>query len=606
MQDYPRRKEQPTLHAQRMPPALPDAAMPMTPAPGVQGYVRTFYATSKPGNVLSILLLICIGLLIEGLLLALLLALASPPGMVDRIQKAVPGLLPALIACYHQPGIQPFSSFLKKIAWLNPATGMGRANCALALLALTMILLLVATRIGTRIMHGKNGDHPQVERSALFWLILLPAILFGATMIYAPLPGNVMSQDMLWYGLYGRMIVLYHVNPYTATHAMLSYDMLYGVISDLRLPGGLAVTSPTGTYGPVWLDTCLLVVLFAQDTMAHIVYGFRAIGLAAHILNSMLLWMLLTKWKPEIRVSSMLLYAWNPVILLLGVAQMHAQIVVTLFILLATFFFLRSSALLGWIFVVLGVLICPFYLILIPLFLRLLGSRTPSMTSGRRFLWWIIVCLVSILVLLLAYAPYWQDWGIAGLWTQIKGIFIQHYALNSLDAIFQTALPHGSTLLVWIMAPHNWSLLVLGLAGIFLLFGYWLTDTPQFVALCGSGLVLIMVMLQPVYWPWYVILPFALALCSVNRSVILLATLLVIGASLAYYYCLWQPAWPRQALFTIGMPLIIAGWALFFNATWRLTRVKMPEEKRTRPRLKGLSRPAWLSRPSQPSRPPRC
>jgi len=603
MQQYPRRKAQATLRAQRTQPTRPDAAMPMTPAPGVPGYVRTFYATSKPRHVLSILLLICMGLLIEGLLLALLLALASPPGMADATQKAVPGLLPALIACYHLPVIHPFLLLFRDIAWLNPTTSMGRANSALTLLALTLLLVLVATRISARAMLGKGGEHPQAEKPTLFWLILLLTILFGVTMVCAPAVGGIMSQDMLWYGLYGRMIVLYHVNPYTATHVMFSYDMLYTVISELRLPAGTPATFPTGTYGPVWLDVCLLVALFAQDTIAHIVYGFRIIGLAAHILNSILLWMLLTKWKPEFRVSTVLLYAWNPVILLLGIAQMHAQIVVTLFMLLATFFSLRSSTLLGWIFVVLGVLICPFYLLLVPLFLRLLGSKT-CITPGRRLLWWAMVGLVTTLVLLLAYAPYWQDWGIAGLAAQMRGLFIQDRAVNSLDATFLAILPHGSMPLVWIMTPHNWSLLVLVIAGTFLLFGYWITDTPQLVALCGSALLLIMVMLQPVYWPWYVIVPFALALCSMNRSAILLATLLV-GASIACYCWLWQPAWSRQALFTIGMPLMIAGWALFLSATWRLTRAKMPEEKLTRPRLKGLSRPAWLSRPSQPSRPPR-
>jgi hypothetical protein len=605
MQQYPKRRKRAMPHAQKALPTLPDAAMPMTPAPGVQGYVRTFYATSKPGNVLSVLLLICIGFLLEGFLLALLLALASPSSMADATQKAVPGLLPVLMACYHLPLIQPLSSLLRTIAWLNPSTSMGRANSALALLTLIMMLLLLAARVSARMMRGKGDDYPPVERPALFWLILLPAIVFGVTMVCAPAPGGLLSQDMLWYGLYGRMIVLYHVNPYTATHVMFSYDTLYTLISDLHLPAGLPATSPRGTYGPVWLDVCLLVALFAQDTIAHIIYGFRMIGLVAHILNSILLWMLLAKWKPELRVSTVLLYAWNPVILLLGVAQMHAQIVVTLFVLLATFFFLRSSILLGWIFVVLSVLICPFYLLLLPLFLRLLVSKPYHLIPVRRLLWWTVVCLLTTLVLLLAYAPYWQDWGIAGLVTQMQGLFIQHYALNSLDATFLAILPHSSTTILWMVTPQNWSLLVLGIAGALLLFGYWITDTPQLVALCGSGILLILVILQPVYWPWYVIVPFALALCSMNRSNILLATLLVIGAAIACYCWLWLPVWPRQALFTIGMPLIIAGWAMFLSATWRLTRAKMPEEKRTRPRLKGLSRPAWLSRPSRPSRPPR-
>jgi hypothetical protein len=603
MQQYPRRKEPAMFRSQRTQPALPGATMPTTPAPGMQGYVRTFYATGKPGNVLYILLLICIGLLLEILFLALLLALANPPRIADAMQKAVPGLLPLLITFYHQAAIHTFSSLLASCVWLNPANSAGRANIVLVVLVLAIILVLGAAHLSKHVAQRKSGSHPRVENPALFWVVLLPTIAFSATMVCAPAVGNSMSQEMLSYGLYGRMIVLYHVNPYVAVPTLFAHDILNIVIRGVPLPGGTPVISPAEIAGPVWLDVCLLVALFAQDTVAHIVYGFRVIGLVAHILNSVLLWMILTKWKPEIRISTVLLYAWNPIVLLLGVAQMHLQIVVTLFILLATFFFMRSSTLLGWIFVVLSVLTCPFYLLLVPLFLRLIGGKT-YLTPGRRLLWWIIVCLITILVVVLAYAPYWQDWGVVGLAAQMRALFIRNYAVNSLDGTFLDIPLRGSISLWWIVAPPNWSLLVLGIAGVFLLFGFWIADTPQLVMLCGSWVLLIMVMLQPVYWPWYIIVPFVLAICAINRSTMLLATLLVIGASVAYYCGIGQSEWSRQALLTIGIPLMIGGWVLFFGATWRMTRAKIPEEKRTRPRIKGLSRPAWLSRASWPSRPP--
>jgi len=37
--------------------------------------------------------------------------------------------------------------------------------------------------------------------------------------------------------------------------------------------------------------------------------------------------------------------------------------------------------------------------------------------------------------------------------------------------------------------------------------------------------------------------------------------------------------WPNLALVTIGLPLLIWGWALFFTATWFMARPKETEQQ---------------------------
>jgi len=71
------------------------------------------------------------------------------------------------------------------------------------------------------------------------------------------------------------------------------------------------------------------------------------------------------------------------------------------------------------------------------------------------------------------------------------------------------------------------------------------------------------------------LLPLALAIISTSRTTVQLAILLTMGAALEYYFLLWPKVWPNLALVTIGLPLLIWGWTLFYTTTWLMMR---PEE----------------------------
>jgi hypothetical protein len=85
---------------------------------------------------------------------------------------------------------------------------------------------------------------------------------------------------------------------------------------------------------------------------------------------------------------------------------------------------------------------------------------------------------------------------------------------------------------------------------------------------------LLLAILMPVYWPWYVLVSLALALCCARDGTVNLTVLLSLGALLGYYCWLLQPVWPGQALLTVGLPLVVWGWVLFFTSTWRRTRAR--------------------------------
>jgi len=215
---------------------------------------------------------------------------------------------------------------------------------------------------------------------------------------------------------------------------------------------------------------------------------------------------------------------------------------------------------------------------------------------GHRLLWWGGMLLISLVVLVLAYAPYWHAIGFTGVVAQLHRAFLQDTAVNSLDAALLN-LPVRSA---WLINSQHWSLVALGIVGLFLLFGLWLADSIELVALFCCWLLLLYAVLLPVYWPWYLVAPFALALCSTNRRSIVLL-LLLLAASLLSYYLLLNALWVGQALATIGLPVLIWGWVLFFSSTWQMTHV--PEGEVVAAETKGRpSRPSFLSRPSRPGR----
>ena len=587
MQQPPNQRTVDSFRSRRTQPALPGVTQPtviispITPRPGTPPVRKTRIAWR------TALQLGLLGVLLELLLLALypLLATITRTGNAGQlVQQALPSVFPWLPSLYWTNAFPALPHLLASVPWLNISDTSASVLLSFILLVLAGGVVLVASRLGGRIIPERLS---RIDKAVLFWLILLGTGVFGLTMLVAPIGLTVFSQDMLTYGLYGHMVAVQHVNP---------YGVLPNPLDILQTLVGVKATTP---YGPVWTDISVLLALISQDSIASTILVFRVLGLVAHLLNVVLLWAILTRAKPEMRLSATLLYAWNPLILLFGIAEMHQEIVLVCIILAAILFFQRNSPTIGWVFVLLASLLNFLWLPLLPLFFRLMLRQSRILRLGHRLLWWGGMLLISLVVVVLAYAPYWHAIGFAGVAAQLQHTFLQDTPVNSLDA----ALLHLPITSAWLTSPHRWSLFVLSFAGLFLLLGLWLADTLELVALFSGWLLLVLGVLLPIYWPWYLIAPFVLALCSTNRRTILL-TMLLSAASLLSYYWLLTSTWTGQALVTIGVPLLIWGWILFFSSTWQMTHVqeeKKPAEARGQ-RFSDRSRPNWFSRPSRPGR----
>lgn len=223
------------------------------------------------------------------------------------------------------------------------------------------------------------------------------------------------------------------------------------------------------------------------------------------------------------------------------------------------------------------------------------------MAMGRRFLSWLLALAIILLLIFLAYVPYWPTWGIQGISASFQHTLLQDNAINSLDAALLNLPVRLPAFAAWLAQPHHWTLLAAIAVASFLLLGLWLSDALEFLLLFSCLIFLSLLLLLPAFWPAYVLIPLAFALCSGSWRTILLAVLLTAGAYLSYYFWLWQPVWPEQGLLTIGLPLLIWGWTLFFISTWELFYASNQNttQQVSRRGFSGFSRPSLPSRPGR-------
>lgn len=585
-------REQPARNerAGRTNPALPRVTLSTTPV-YASASVRQRWPQLPAIQRAPVLRTASVRLALLGLLLGfcflLLYPLLEEALPTSFAARSLPVAFPWLAQLFWTARFPFFVSLISHVPWfdLRAGSSVASANLSLVIFLLAFALLFLAASVCRRAAREQLAGKSLRPLLALLWLF---TVCFGLLFVF--LPGGV-SQDTLLSGLYGRLILVYHVNPYLAGPPLLIHDPVYQALP----PGSFA--SPLS--GPLWLDLTVPLAWLARGDPVLTLLAFRAAGLCLHLLNALLIWSILTKLRPEVRLAGTLLYAWNPALLLLGIGEMRVDLAVIFFLLLGTFLLQRRSLLIGWVCLLLAALVDPLCLLLLPLFLSVITREMRRLSRGPRVLWWLALLLLSALVIVLAYVPYWPGLGIGGIALRLREVFWPDTARSSLLAALSN-LPFASwPPAAWLLTPHHWSLWPALIVVVLLCIGMWVANTLELALLFGCWIFLALAILLPVNSPWFILLPLALSLASSSRRTARLAHLLTIGSLVAYCLSLSSGRWSGQALITIGLPTLIWGWTLFFSSTWQIVRHRNEETEPPQPRKRlGLSRPSWPSRPA--------
>jgi len=362
-------------------------------------------------------------------------------------------------------------------------------------------------------------------------LALVGAAALGITCILLPaLP----SDDIFSYVLYGRIAAVHGANPLVTTPAAFGDDPF------LRLVFWRGVRS---VYGPVWLLLSNGLTQLAQalgGDLAVYTALFKLLGLAAHLANAALIWLILSHIAPSRRLLGTLLYAWNPLCLLEFCTSAHNDALMLTFALLGIYCLVR-----GWEFpalAALGLSIAVKYVLLalLPLYLVLvarqqLGKGLRLRRVALSLVWRLGVVLGVVAVTAL---PYW-----AGPQTLAAILYsppaqqldnslleVLHWPLRG----FAQALGVNRAVAAPIVDTG------LKLAGLAAFFALWLRQLRQVRSLEGLlaagawALLAYVVVASGWFWPWYVTWTVALV-ALLPWGEVCVAALLLAGGALTLY-----------------------------------------------------------------------
>jgi hypothetical protein len=509
-------------------------------------------ATHQAGAV-TLRRLAVAALVMEGFFLALWAV--APLGGVTQSRSPLVAVWPWLLA----PARVIFGETLVA-ASVPPADGW----LQLALFALLLVGAALAASWGLLIVR-RSAEPPYALALALG-----TTALFALTLALLP---SLPSDDLFSYILYGRISAVHHANPLVVLPSDFPHDPFLQMVywRDVR-----------SVYGPVWLALSGSLSLVAEafgGSLAVYTALFKLLGVAAHLLNAWLVWLILGRLAPKARLLGTLFYAWSPLCLLEFGASAHNDALMLTFLLLGVYCLTRgTTGTTGWdaaAMVAFGLSIATKYvpLALIPLYVALVIWSVRGRGASWRETLGAVAWRGALLggTILLALAPYWAgpqtinallfsppaqqldnslleslSWPLRWL---AEGVGLSHTAAKSLveKLLKVAALLAFLALYVWefrrartlpgMLAGWGWILL-------------W-------YALVASGW----------FWPWYVTWAVGVvALCAWGRLSV--ATLLLAGGALTLYGFLplqSSPVYGYRSLVAFGPALIYLLWQVWLR-----------------------------------------
>lgn len=203
------------------------------------------------------------------------------------------------------------------------------ARCAaVAMLGLWVVYLSAAALIERRRLAS--------QRRPMIGIILAFAVVFNITLVLAMPP--ILSSDIYHYGIFGRMVSVYGQNPYVLTSAAAAGDIFWPYSS---------FHAVTSRYGPVWTLIEGGVALLGGNSVLQTVLVFKGVAALFNLANCLLVFVLVRRFTDEDGLNGLLLYAWNPLILLETAGAGHNDGAMMALALLGVLLAVRGRLLIG-------------------------------------------------------------------------------------------------------------------------------------------------------------------------------------------------------------------------------------------------------------------
>ena len=293
--------------------------------------------------------------------------------------------------------------------------------CFIGLMSIMFILYMLVVKHCNKIFENKKQ---------LIIAICIISVLFALIIPYT-------STDVYSYIANGWSASHYHENPYYKSVGQISDE--HQVRDQMQNKVANCWRYETVVYGPLWTLICKLLTSISFGNIDVALAIFKGTNLIVHLINCLLIWKITHKKK------FVLIYGVNPAILFEALSNVHNDIFIVLFILLAVYFVTKKKNLiLSVAFVAMATAIKYLGILILP-FIILYYVREKSVPEKIKQC--ILYGLEFIVILAGFYAIYVRDLNIfAGLFVQQakynRSIMLVFYYLLGTDAmiIFKVVL----------------------------------------------------------------------------------------------------------------------------------------------------------------------
>jgi hypothetical protein len=359
----------------------------------------------------------------------------------------------------------------------------------------------------------------------------------------------LLSDDMFYGIAGGRTFGCYGQNPFAVPPARFTQDPFFPYTGwrDLTMP-----------YGPLWVLISGFVAKVSDRGLLATVLAFKALNVGLFLLTTGLLARLLARRTPRTALAGLVLWAWNPLVLVEIASSAHNDIVMITLIVVACSFAAARRPTPTLLALALAVAAKYVAVLLVPFFLIHFFRRYPTWRAGLRAL--VPGTLASAGALLALYVPFWvgmQTFGPVGESRHYYGSVVAaaRHLLPREDTVLRDTLLRGGALLLY-ASCYVWLLRRTGRK---------LTDL--FAA--SHAALLLILMLWPFFMPWYTLWLVPIAALT-GRPRLARQIIVITGAALATYLFQFtlRQAYPQPAGFwsTLSAALVFGSLLLFVLA----------------------------------------
>jgi len=224
----------------------------------------------------------------------------------------------------------------------------------------------------------------QVKKGNFTEKVIWRLIIFTAVFLWFSY--NAFSYDLFNYIMDARMVTFYGKSPYT--HKALDFP------GDPML-GFMHWTHRYYPYGPLWLAVTIPLSFLGFQKLLPTIILIKGLGISGYLLCCWAIERILAKVAPQRSLLGLVIFAFNPLVLIESLVSAHNDILMMGLCLLAFWFLVGKKYFLAWLFLFFSIGIKFVTAVLIPVFAIIVWQQKKGKSIN-----WEKVILVSLFLMI--------------------------------------------------------------------------------------------------------------------------------------------------------------------------------------------------------------